>query len=379
MIPRPSARRARLGVLALVVAAVTLSSCTPPPTLTPQQSVEQIIGFVERARGHEFVTDPVVTFASEATFRQAVLDNVATMKPVVDAAEPIFHALGWLDTGRDLYQTYQVAFGGAVVGFYDPVTKVLFVRGTSVTPYRREVIAHELTHALDDQLFGLDESFDDGLLGERTFASLVAIEGSASRVQQSYVSSMSAVEQLQDLAEQLNLGSDPALLSVPLALLSFMQAPYLRGATFVGQVAAAVGGATAGLDAPLSRYPSTAEQAFDTAKYLIDEPAVAVTTPPIEPGGTAVGSGTWGQFLLTALIRSGLALDSVDPATLGWAGDAYVTWAAGSQSCFRLDVVMDTPTQAASLRSALGTWLSTRPGASALDLGAAMTRITSCS
>lgn len=378
MTTRSHAGSSRWPAVALAVAVVLITACTPPPTLTPQQTVESIISFVERARGHEFVTDPVVTFASEATFRQAVLDNIAAMEPMVDAAEPTFHALGWLDPSRDLFDSYQVAFGGAVVGFYDPVTKVLFVRGTSVTPYRREVIAHELTHALDDQLFGLDETFDDGLLGEQTFASLVAIEGSASRVQQSYVASMSGVEQLQDLAEQLSLGSDPALLSVPLALLSFMQAPYLRGATFVGQVAAGSGGGTAGLDAALLRYPRTAEQAFDAAKYLVDEPAVAVPTPPIEPGGTMVTSGTWGQFLLTMLIRSGLALDSVDPATVGWAGDSYVTWSAGAQSCFRLDVVMDTPEQAASLRAALATWLGTRPGATALDMGGSTTRVTSC-
>ncbi len=379
MIARPHFSRLRVWAAALLTIGSVLAACTPPPTLTPAQQVDQIIRFVERSRGHNFVTPPVVSFASDTVFRQAVLDNLVAAKPAVDAAEPTFHALGWLGTDRDLYEQYRIAFGGAVVGFYDPSNGVLLVRGTSMTPYRREVIAHELTHALDDQIFGLDETFDDGMLGERTFASLVAIEGSASRVQQAYVASMSGIEQAQDLAEQLSLGADPTLLSVPLALLSFAQAPYLRGPTFIRQAAAALGGGTAGLDAALLRYPATAEQAFDTAAYVANELAVPVATPPVEAGGTPVASGTWGQFLLTMLLRSGLALDSVDPATRGWAGDAYVTWTDGAQSCFRLDVQMDTPQAATTLRTALTSWRNSRPGVTTAELDPVLTRVTACS
>jgi hypothetical protein len=306
-----------------------------------------------------------------------VLANLAVAKPSVDRAEPAFHALGWLAPGDDLYAQYQIAFGGAVVGFYDPLTKVLDVRGTTMTPYRREVIAHELTHALDDQLFALDDDFGESLLGEKTFASLIAIEGDAVRVQQKYVASMSGVEQAQDLAEQLQLGSDPALLQVPLALLSLTQAPYLRGGTFAYEVSAA--GGVAGLDAAMERYPATAEQAYDTHKYLADEPAVAVAAPPVDPGGTPVDGGTWGQYLLTMVLKNGLALDTVEPVTRGWAGDAYVTWTDGSRSCLRLDTRMDTADEATSLRNALASWAATRSSASVVDLGGATTRLTACS
>jgi hypothetical protein len=364
-------------LVVVVATSGVVAACTPPPSLTPQQQVDQIIGFVERTRGHEFVTHPTVDFLPDADFRAAVLANLAAAEPAVDRAEPAFLALGWLAPGGDLYDEYQVAFGSAVVGFYDPLTKVLDVRGTSMTPYRREVIAHELTHALDDQLFALDDDFGESLLGERTFSSLVAIEGDAVRVQQKYVASMTGVEQAQDLSEQLQLGSDPRLLDVPLALLTLTQAPYLRGGTFAYEVAARDGG-VAGLDAMLERYPSTAEQAYDTTKYLADEPAVPVATPPVEPGGTQVDSGTWGQFLLSMVIRSGLVLDSVDPATRGWAGDAFVSWRNGAQSCLRVDTRMDTDEQAATLRGALATWSATRSGSSVVDLGGATTRFTAC-
>ena len=50
--------------------------------------------------------------------------------------------------------------------FYDPVAKELKVRGTDMTPYRREVIAHELTHARDDQLQTCPTRVRRGLIDE---------------------------------------------------------------------------------------------------------------------------------------------------------------------------------------------------------------------
>ncbi len=162
-----------------------VSGCTAPP-VTPEQQVDQIVQFVEAARGHEFVTPPVVEFLSEADFRAEVLASLDAAKPGVDADEVAFTALGWIQPGVSLWEQYQIAFGGGVVGFYDPITEELKVRGTELTPYRREVIAHELTHALDDQLFDLSDIDSDGLIDEGYLAALVAIEGSASEVQRKY-------------------------------------------------------------------------------------------------------------------------------------------------------------------------------------------------
>jgi hypothetical protein len=350
MITRP--KLARL-VVAVTIGASLLAACTPPPPPTPQQQIDQIIAFVEAVRGHPFPQRPEVTFLDDASFRAAVLAAVAEAEPDVDVAEVAFRALGWIAPTADLFDLYQIAFGGGVVGFYNPETGELVVRGTELTPYRREVIAHELTHALDDQLFGLDEDFGDGLLGERTFAALVAIEGSAERVRQAYFGSMTGLEQVASILEQLTAGADPALLSVPLALLTFTQAPYLRGPAFLSELIGAVGSAGA-VDDALTRYPATAEQAFDVAKYLSEEAAVPVPTPPAD--GPVVWSGSWGQFLLTLLLNNGLALDQVDARTNGWAGDAAVTWTNGTQSCLRLDTRMDTATQADTLRAGLQAW-----------------------
>ena len=368
-------RRFGGAVAAVGATLAVVSGCAAPPAQTPQQQIDQIVQFVEAVRGHEFVTPPVVELLSDADFRAEVLANLDAAKPGVDADEVAFTALGWIQPGVSLWQQYQIAFGGGVVGFYDPISKELKVRGTDLTPYRREVIAHELTHALDDHLFDLNDIDSDGLIDEDYLAALVAIEGSASEVQRRYFDSMSDFERVQDLAEQLQLGSDPALLQVPITLLTLSSAPYLRGAVFQDELIAALGN-PAGPDLSLTRYPETTEQAFDTTRFLADESAVAVPTPPA--GGAAVRSGPFGQFMLTLLLKEGLALDAIDPVTVGWAGDAYVTWSNGTTDCLRLDTKMDTPAQATALAGALTTWSSRHAGATIEATAPDTVRLTSC-
>lgn len=103
---------------------------------------------------------------------------------------------------------------------------------------------------------------------------------------------------------------------------------------------------------------------------------MAVPLPPAD--GPVVRSGPFGQFMTTLLLREGLALDAVDPATVGWAGDAYVTWTDGTTDCLRLDTRMDTADRATALAGALTKWAGRHPGA-AIEMTAPDTvRLTSC-
>jgi hypothetical protein len=129
----------------------------------------------------------------------------------------------------------------------------------------------------------------------------------------------------------------------------------------------------------IQRLPATAEQAFDTSKYLADEPAAPVALPPAD--GPIVESGTWGQYLLSLIIDNGLTLDKVDPATVGWAGDGYVTWQSGGVDCIRLDTQMDTAAEATTVHNALATWAAgvlAAPDTTVIQFGASSVRLTSC-
>src|SRR5207237_2371699 len=77
------------------------------------------------------------------------------------------------------------------LGFYDPVTKKLYVRGVGGTPYARYVMVHELTHALQDQRFGINLAGknDDQLLGAKA-----VLEGDAMRTEKAYLSTRTGAE-----------------------------------------------------------------------------------------------------------------------------------------------------------------------------------------
>lgn len=369
-------------VVGLVVTILIAAGCAvPPQPPTRDQQVDELIRFVEAKRGHSFVTRPVVTFVPDAEFREHVLEAIESAEPELAVDEVAFKALGWIPPDGDLFESYRIAFGGAVVGFYDPESKVLEVRGSDLTPYRREVVVHELTHALDDQIFGLDQVKGPGVLHEAQFSYLIAVEGDAAHVQRRYVRSMNPFDQLASLAEQLSFPADADLLGVPLALLSISQTPYLRGPDFVSRL-----GGMEAVDAMFERFPTTTEQAWDVEKYLAGEPAEHVEVPPVgvAPGDVdpstvdIVASGSWGRFLTSLILTDGVNIDAkLKSATDGWSGDAFVTWTAGDLSCIRIDTRQDDGGSSERLASALDRW-ARRSGATLERLDPRTTRLTRC-
>lgn len=354
-------RRPVAALAALLTMSIAAPACVPPPRQTPEEVVAGIVEQVERIRGHEFGTDPVVEFVDPAAFEAELLANLAAEEADIAPDDTAFTALDWITASEDLVSEHRRLYSGGVVGYYDPADGTLKVRGTKLTPYRREVIAHELTHALDDQTFDLSDLDSEGLLDAEYLAQLVAIEGSAERVRSRYAASFNALESLQSVQEQLNAGNDPDMLTIPVTLMTLMTAPYLRGAQFQSELIAALGN-PAGPDGSLTRYPANTEQGFDVAKYLADEQADEMPAPPTDSGAPVVRSGGFGPLLLSMVLREGLVLDKVDPLTTGWNGGSYTSWESTTGACIRVDTRWDTPSDASALAAALLTWGSRHAG-----------------
>src|SRR4051812_25383148 len=133
-------------------------------------AVEEIETFVERERGLKFKERVTPRLAGEGEFQRALLKDFEQSRPALIETQEVLTAIGLLDPGTDVVEAERSLLDIGVVGFYDPQSKELVVRGSKVTPYVKEVLAHELTHALDDQWFGLDrpaldEAEDDSSFG----------------------------------------------------------------------------------------------------------------------------------------------------------------------------------------------------------------------
>ncbi len=315
-------------------------------------AVADISAVVERERGLAF-TEPVdVELAGEGEFQRRLLDDFDEGVDELREAEVLLKAFGLVEADVDLVEAMRTLLGAGVVGFYDPETDELVVRGTRLTPYVRTTVAHELTHAVDDQYFDLDRPEYDDANDEIEFGFTSLVEGNARRVEDAYRAGLSEEEQLDAAAEELSLGGDLDLGDVPLVLIDLITAPYGLGQDFV--VDLIDGGGQEALDAAFGAPPRTSEQVIDPATYEAGEGAIAV--PPPDISGQVVDRGMAGQLLIQLVLADGLGADRARRAAAGWGGDAVVAWRDGGRPCATLTAVGDDPGETAELRSAFGDW-----------------------
>ena len=329
------------------------SDDAPPASAAElRAAVDEISAVVEAERGLAF-TEPVdVELAGEGEFQRRLLDDFDEGVDDLRDTEVLLKAFGLVEADVDLVEAMRTLLGAGVVGFYDPETDELVVRGTALTPYVRTTIAHELTHALDDQRFDLDRPEYDDADDEIDFGFSALVEGNARRVEDAYRAGLSDEEQLDAAAEELSLGGGLDLGDVPLVLVVLISAPYSLGHDFVVQLID--DGGQEALDAAFDAPPRTSEQVIDPATYEAGEGAVELPVPAV--AGQVVDEGVAGQFLIQVVLAEGLDADRARAAAAGWGGDSVVAWRDGQRPCATLAAVGDDPGETAELRAAFEDW-----------------------
>ncbi|MEJ7844565.1 MAG: hypothetical protein WKF93_02895 [Acidimicrobiales bacterium] len=339
----------------------TLPPAEEPPATEPEPApdvptdditavIDDIEAFVAAERGLPFLRDVVVELEDDAAFEARLLadfeEGAEDLRIIGDA----FAALGLVEPGVELADAYRELLGIGVVGFYDPSTEELVVRGTEASPYVRTVIAHELVHALDDQHFDIDRDFAD-TPDESGFGFTAVLEGNAVRIEEAYRATFTPDEEDAATTEELSIGLGVDPFAIPFVLLESLAAPYELGPVLVEAILAA--GGDEALAGAIAVPPTTSEQVLEPDVFVAGEAAVPVPVPVAD--GPVVDEGAFGAFTLGQL----LAEIGVDPSTAaaavdGWGGDAYVQWDdAGGATCVRVAVVGDTAADTAELAEAL--------------------------
>jgi hypothetical protein len=330
---------------------------TAPEPATPSEIeavVAEISDFVAREQGVPFLEPVDVELLGEGAFQDRLLADFDEDVDDLRRQEHAFKALGLVDADVDLAEAMRSLLGAGVVGFYDPETGELVVRGASMTPYVRTTIAHELTHALDDQHHDLDRPEYDDAADEVGFGFSALVEGNARRIEAAYHDAMSADEQAQATSEELALGAGIDIGAVPLVLIELMAAPYQLGQALVDDLVAE-GGET--LTAAFADPPTTSEQVIDPSAYIAREGRVDVPHPQV--AGQVVDEGVLGQFMIDILLRSEMGRSAEDAAD-GWGGDWAVVWTDGSRSCVTATVVGDDVEETEELAQAFDRWAAER-------------------
>jgi hypothetical protein len=354
--------------------ASTAAEAPPADGLDLRAVVAELSAFVSSARGLAFKADVEVVLLENEAFRDRLLGDAEFDADEIESAAKVLRALGLLEGDVDLRGAFEDLLGAAVIGFYDPETGELVVRGADPTPAVRITLVHELTHALQDQHFELHRPELDDADDERGQAFDGLVEGDAERVAEVYRASLSAQERKEAEREQVAQSAALALAGdIPRVLIDLLTFPYVVGPSFV----AAVHGAGPGrLDAAFTDPPTTTEHLLHPDRFLQGEVAVDVAAPAAE--GEVIDEGVLGQLGLLLMLQDAVPAAEVFRAADGWGGDWYVAWDDGDVTCVRAEIAMDSPDDARELRVALDAWAASHPEARIEGAAGGRIDLTAC-
>ncbi len=293
-----------------------------------------------------------VDLEGEGAFQDRLLEDFDTDAEQLRHTEVFLEGLGLVEPDVDLVESMRSLLGVGVVGFYDPETDELVVRGAALTPYVRTTIAHELVHALDDQHLDLDRQEYDEADDEISFGFSALVEGDARRVEDAYHDSLSEDEQAAASAEEMSLGAGADMGDIPLVLVDLISAPYALGEPLVTSLAEQ--GGEEAVNAAFADPPRTSEQVLDPDRYAAREPAVAVPHPQVP--GEVVDEGVLGELLVLLVLADGVDQDVAATAATGWGGDWGVAWRDGERSCVTATLVGDDISETTEMQVAFETW-----------------------
>jgi hypothetical protein len=352
----------------------TTAPSDPPDEAELRQVVDDISAFVEQERGLEFRRPVDVELESDDDFEQRLLEDFEEDADELETTDVLMTGFGLVDPDVDVVEAMRALLGGGVVGFYDPETEELVVRGAGLTPYVRTTIAHELTHALDDQHFELDRPQYDDADDEIGFGFTSLVEGNARRVENAYRASLTDEEQQQADQEELALGGNLDLTAIPFVMVAMLQAPYEVGPGFVDALMDDGGQQT--LDRAFDEPPRTSEQILHPEAYLGGEARAEVPHP--SPGGDVVDQGVAGELLVQLVLTGAVSQGEAARAAEGWGGDWAVAWRDGDRSCVAMTIVGDTASDTDELREAFGQWADTQGDATVTGASGEPVTVEAC-
>src|SRR5215212_8741381 len=273
-----------LAVLLLGLSGLTSRKGSEPPPASaaaPRPApVSEIARRVEALRGLRFRSLPRPVSVTPEQARREGLEDLDRSYPEARrrADEQLLKLLGLIDPSVDLRAVSASVFSEGVAGYYDPRTKRMrTVRGaaTGTRVLAEMVLAHELTHALEDQRFGLGLA-DQGGSDDAALARLALVEGTASELTYAYARRHFTSEETIGGV----LGSAFAdTESLPGFLEAQLVFPYTGGQAFVAALRERAGGRWTLVDlADRTRPPASTEQVMHPEKWVRVEAPVRVRT-----------------------------------------------------------------------------------------------------
>lgn len=310
-----------------------------------------IVSFVERTRGLHFTHPVPVDFLTSDQFTTRMRDRVKvtpTVSAHLDTVMHLYRAVG-LEQGQiDLAKARTAFESQEVIGVYDGVTGHLWVRGRDLTPFVRTTMAHELTHALQDETFHI---FDRGrhMTPDQQQAFQALYEGDATAVEQAYAAQLTDADKAAYRTARAAMNAQADLSAVPQQLSDDALTPYTFGSFFVAAMRAE--GGTNKLNEAFQHPPTSLDQITDPASY--DAPAPPPLVPPkLHPGERQLKTVlTFTKLDLVEIVGDRLGYDTAVSGLTGWERADARPFSTKTADCVRVDILTTYPAELAALLS----------------------------
>jgi hypothetical protein len=313
------------------------------------KSVDEILAFVSKDTGlpiKEKVKRRLVTREEVGRFlEERMKDDKDTEK--LERSETSLKKFRLLPKDFNLRPFLVTLLKEQVAGYYDPKTKTVNLLDWVALEEQKPVMAHELTHALQDQNFGMEKWMEAGgkpksiqeeiEQDERRGAREAVIEGQGMIVLLDYMMRPQGmrVTDAPQLVEALRQGMNlqvpdsPVFSNAPLFLRDSMMFPYSSGMDFVLQVELK-NGTDAGFAGVLKNPPPTTRNILEPKTYLANE---VIPTLKVADLDKILGK-TWqrwdygfmGEYDIQLIFKQWLNRETAEAIAPSWRSGYYLSY-----------------------------------------------------
>jgi len=331
-------------LLGLPICATAVPATAPTVNAaTVQNMVNRVLKETSQLRGLSIVR-PVKSGVQTRAGVEAMIrrELAGTSSDELLASQVFLTQLGLAPRDFDLRKSTTSLLGEQVAGYYDPKSGTFYTSDHISVGELETVMAHELTHALQDQHFDLKRLESGPQHNSDARVALAAlVEGDATLVMSRYMTA-NPFRFLGMLGSALVPHDSAAFGASPRALRESLLFPYMQGLTFNNQLVRM--GGEAAVSRAFTRLPKSTQQVMHFELYLANKQPIPVPLRDVRP---QLGTG-WRLLDYdvngeegSALVLSQFLTDKaeVEAATKGWAGDRFAVYGGLNKAVL---VVQDT-------------------------------------
>jgi len=299
-------------------------------------AADEVLEQMSQITGLKLRTPLKKTLRSREEIRAYVINEMNEDKEPAEryASARSAEAFGLLPKGFDIDSFMIDLLTEQIAGLYDPKAHEFYIADWIPLSDQKMVMAHELTHALEDQHFQIEawakaaRPNDDGELAREA-----VLEGSAMAAMIDYLLNESgrSLKDLPDIDPGMlvgDMGATPALKKAPPFLKDALVFPYFAGLTFSADLLKNTG--WKGLPAVFSKPPISTQQIMHPALYHAGKTPSTENLPDVGkmlgPDWTKLEENVMGEFGWKEVLKQFLGEDRAKALAAAWDGDRYTVY-----------------------------------------------------